>query len=337
MQGGTGTGTGMTRDPGERTDRKNPAGAGLVLAGTGRAAHALGPALQAAGIPVLAVMGRSQARAEDLAKEIGTSALSPQEDIPRAAKAILVLVSDDAIEQVAASLVSRARAGLSWIHASGSLPAAVLGDARDRAGGGAVLAWHPLAVLDGRPRRLAGVTVTLSGDDVAFSLGERMATALGGLPVPLGSDDRVGYHLAACLAAGHIVGLLGEAMAVARASGLAETVVVGLYGLAAEALTSARERGPTLAATGPIVRGDAGTVGRHLAWLTEHREGIGPGAAWAYVGGGLALWDMTGPGSSGEGRNGTAAREDAVVEALREAASGRLAERENASGTRTEG
>ena len=277
----------------------------LLLVGTGRAAHALGFTLQEAGVRIGAVTGRSRERVEALARDLGTHALGHREAVPREVTTVLLLEADDAIEEVARDLGGRAFPGIVWMHASGSRPASVLSEASRSAGGGPVLAWHPLAVLDGRPRRLDGVTVTLSGDADALPVGERLAGALGGRAVRIGpGEDRVGYHLAACLAAGHIAALLGEATAVARASGLGddvEDIMEGLYGLAREAIAAVRERGAAKAVTGPVVRGDVGTVERHLAWL--EREG-GPGvdrdgALMAYAGGGLAAWYVRGQGTEG--------------------------------------
>jgi predicted short-subunit dehydrogenase-like oxidoreductase (DUF2520 family) len=100
-----------------------------------------------------------------------------------------------------------------------------------------------------------------------------MATSLGATPVRLAPDSKAAYHAAAVLAAGGLTALLDVVAAVARPTGLDEAGALAVYGpLAAQALANARALGTAPALTGPVVRGDAGTLEAHLAAVAEAGE-----------------------------------------------------------------
>ena len=95
------------------------------------------------------------------------------------------------------------------VHLSGSLGLDVLAPHPRRA------ALHPLVPLPnavvGAARLASGVTFAVSGEPVA----RRMALSLGGRVVEVADDDRAAYHAAACIAANHVVALLGQVERVA--------------------------------------------------------------------------------------------------------------------------
>lgn len=245
-------------------------GTRFVVAGTGRAARALCGAFAGAGGRLVGVVSRSAVRAAAFARDFDLPALSDAVALPEA-DAILVLSEDAAVATRAGELALRARPGLVWTHMAGSLPPDVLAPAARAAGGGEILAFHPLAVLDGRPRDLTGVTVTLDGSEGAVARGWTWAAALGAQPVEILAGDRAAYHLAACLSAGHLAGVLAASRRVAEAAGLPEAVSDGLAHLAAEAVAAYRAEGGR-SVTGPLARGDLGTVAAHLAWLRTWGE-----------------------------------------------------------------
>jgi predicted short-subunit dehydrogenase-like oxidoreductase (DUF2520 family) len=105
------------------------------------------------------------------------------------------------------------------------------------------------------------------------------------------------YHAAAVLASNYVVALLAAAERLLADAGVpGEGGRAALAALAAGAVANVAERGPVAALTGPIARGDADTVRRHLARLSPEdrslycvlaretvelarRQGLDPGAA----------------------------------------------------------
>ena len=131
------------------------------------------------------------------------------------------------------------------LHLSGSLGLDVLGMHPRRA------SLHPLVPLPdaevGAQRLLDGATFAVNGDPLAG----RMAAALGGRIVEVDDARRVAYHAAACIAANHVVALLGQVERVAASVGLGLDTFLGLTRAAVDDVA---RLGPRAALTGPASR-----------------------------------------------------------------------------------
>jgi predicted short-subunit dehydrogenase-like oxidoreductase (DUF2520 family) len=138
---------------------------------------------------------------------------------------------------------------------------------------------HPLVPLPdaevGAQRLLDGATFAVNGDPLAG----RMAAALGGRIVEVDDARRVAYHAAACIAANHVVALLGQVERVAASVGLGLDTFLGLTRAAVDDVA---RLGPRAALTGPASRSDWATVRQHLDALSpEERPAYRAGVALA--------------------------------------------------------
>ena len=159
------------------------------------------------------------------------------------------------------------------VHLSGSLGLEALAPHPRRAG------LHPLVPLPngslGAARLASGVTFAVAGDAVARAIVE----SLGGRVVEVADDDRPAYHAAACIAANHVVALLGQVERVATSVGLD---LESFLPLTRAAIDDVADLGPVAALTGPARRGDWATLSRHLDALPEsERAAYQAGAALA--------------------------------------------------------
>jgi predicted short-subunit dehydrogenase-like oxidoreductase (DUF2520 family) len=214
----------------------------IRVIGPGRAGRSLAAALVDAGCRVHGVLGRGD-DATDAARGVD----------------VLVLATPDAaVATVAASV--RPVPGCAVVHLSGALCLDVLAP-HERRG-----SLHPLLPLPdpeiGRERLRGGATFAVSGDPAAAGL----VRALGGTPIVVDDGRRVAYHAAACIAANHVVALLGQAERVAALAGLP---LDALLGLTRAALDDVEALGARAALTGPAARGDDVTVERHRALLED--------------------------------------------------------------------
>lgn len=187
--------------------------------------------------------------------------LSRSDQVAQAASgvdAVVIATPDGVIAEVAAAI--RAVPDTVVLHLSGSTGPDVLAPHPRRA------ALHPLVPLPnaqvGAERLLSGVTYAVAGDPLA----ETMARSLGGRVVRVADQDRVAYHAAACVAANHVVALLGQVQRVAAAAGLD---LEAFLPLARAAVDDVGRLGPVAALTGPAARGDWRTLEGHLAVLDE--------------------------------------------------------------------
>ena len=106
-----------------------------------------------------------------------------------------------------------------------------------------------------------------------------MARSLGGRVVEVADADRAAYHAAACVAANHVVALLGQVERIAASVGLS---LESFLPLTRAALDDVDRLGPGAALTGPARRGDWATLSRHLdALAADERPGYQAGAALA--------------------------------------------------------
>jgi predicted short-subunit dehydrogenase-like oxidoreductase (DUF2520 family) len=220
----------------------------VAVLGAGRVGAVLGAALQAAGHTIVAASG---GRADG---PLRTPRVSPERVARADADLLLVAVPDDVLDRVAAGL--ERRPGRHVAHTSGAHGLKPSVD----------LALHPAMTFTGTAadlRRLPGIAwgVTARGADLA----ERLVRELGGTAEWIADDARPLYHAALAHGANHLVTLVNDAADALRAAGVREPAAV-LRPLLTAALDNALVKGDA-GLTGPVARGDAGTVARHLAVL----------------------------------------------------------------------
>ena len=249
----------------------------IGIVGAGAVGTALAVALTRGGWPIHAVASRDRARRERFRSLVpGVRPFADATPLVEEVELIVLAVPDDAIPRVAGSL--HMYSGQAMIHTSGLLGAEALASAM--AAGTQVGSFHPLVAFADLERAVAalhGATIAIDGDDQLLDLLARMAEAVGGTPVRLTPGAKPAYHAAAVLAAGGFVALLDAIVELGRVAGLDEAGSLAIYGpLIEQTLGNARTLGVAAALTGPMTRGDRGTVARHLATLAEHAPGVVP-------------------------------------------------------------
>ena len=253
----------------------------IALVGAGRVGTALAVLLSRAGHRLVGVAGRegSRARAQEFLPEVP---FVPAADAAGGAAVTVLGVPDDAIAPVCAELAADGAfgEGQSVTHLSGSMPLLALGPARGA--GARVLAMHPLQTfpdVEAGIDRLPGsaIAVTAWGED-AFVLGERLARDAGGRPFRVADERKALYHAAAVFCSNYLVAVEAMAERLFRAAGVDEPREA--FGpLARATLDNVLQSGPEASLTGPVARGDAGTLRRNLEALSSHA----PDALPAYV------------------------------------------------------
>lgn len=245
------------------------------IVGGGAVGTALAVALSRAGWPVHAVASRDPERRARLAAAAGGArAFAEPQALIEEVELIVLAVPDDAIGPLAETV--RMYSGQAMIHTSGALGAEVLGPAM--AAGTQIGAFHPLVAFADTERAVAalhGATVAIEGDDQLAALLAEMAEAIGATAVRLAPGSKSAYHAAAVLAAGGFVALLDAIAELGRVAGLDEAGALAIYGPLIEGtLGNARALGIRAALTGPMTRGDVGTLRAHLDALRLHAPDV---------------------------------------------------------------
>lgn len=248
----------------------------LAIIGLGRVGMVLGRALHAAGYTIVAVSSRDDAKADATAALFGAQATSPTA-AARAADLTLLTVSDDAIGVVAAELAAADawQPGTFVVHASGASPARVLAAATTC--GAQIGAFHPLGAFATPTAALPdGITFAIEATAPLHPLLWQMALDLGGRPFNLAPDDKTLYHAAAVIASNYTVTLAAVATELfERLGATPEQGLQALLPLMRTTLDNLEQQGLPDALTGPLVRGDVGTVWRHIQALDRTAPHIG--------------------------------------------------------------
>lgn len=237
----------------------------IAVIGAGKVGTAFALRLKEKGYPVVAVASRSPSSARKLAEATGARAFSDSAGAARAGKLVLVTTPDGAIAAVAAEISGAVGYGQFVAHASGALPAAVLQPAKEAGAG--VFSLHPLqsfATLALAVERLPGSYFTFEGDPEALPLARQLVADLGGSLFRIEAASKPLYHAAGCVASNYLVTLMHLMYRLAEKSGLErEAIFPAFTPLIQGTLQNIGAVGPAAALTGPVVRGDAGTIRRH--------------------------------------------------------------------------
>jgi len=252
----------------------------IGFVGAGPVGLTLARAFDAAGWPVSAVASRDpERRAAFRAAVPGARAFPEPAGVLDEVAIVFLTVPDDAVAAVAAGL--RLYSGQAIVHTSGSLGLDVLAPAL--AAGTMAGSFHPLVAFADPETALAalpGATIAVEGDEPMVRLLVEMAEAIGGQPVRIPTGGKAAYHAAAVLAAGGFVALLDAIAELGRGVGLDEAGALAIYApLIRQSLANAERLGIAAALTGPIARGDAGTLRAHLAAMAA----LAPGAIELYA------------------------------------------------------
>ena len=238
------------------------------VVGAGRVGAVLAARLRAAGHEIVAAAGDSDATLQRIATLLPGVPNAKPSAVARDCDVLLLTVPDDMLGNVVSTLVGAGaiRAGQVVVHTSGRHGLAVLAPAA--AVGARTAAVHPAMTFTGTAvdlDRLAGCVFGLTADEDEKPFVEGLVADLGGRPMWVPEQARTLYHAGLAHGANHLVTLVTEAMEVLAAAG-ADDPAGTLRPLLTAALDNALAHGDA-ALTGPIVRGDAGTVAAHLEQL----------------------------------------------------------------------
>ena len=249
---------------------QHPARLRVGIIGPGRVGAALGVALIRAGHEVVAVTAVSDASVGRARDRFPTARVAGSADVIAAADLVLLTVPDDALPGLIAGLAATGAAvgGRLLAHTSGRYGTGVLEPAARL--GALPLALHPVMTFTGRSddiQRMRGICFGITAPDQLRPVAEALVIEMDGEPVFIAEENRGLYHAALASAANHLVTLVTELCDLLQAAGAADPARM-LSPLLYAALDNAMRLGDA-GLTGPVARGDAGTVAGHLEALRD--------------------------------------------------------------------
>ncbi|MBP2412865.1 putative short-subunit dehydrogenase-like oxidoreductase (DUF2520 family) [Arthrobacter stackebrandtii] len=255
-----------------------PGRLGIGIIGAGKVGAVLGAALRGAGhavVGVSAVSDASKDRAELLLPGVPVLEVA---DIVERSELVLLAVPDDALPGLVTGLAAMNawQVGQLVAHTSGRFGIGVL--APVKAAGGIPLALHPAMTFTGMSldlSRLTDASFGVTAEPAMLPIAQALVVEMGAEPVVIAEADRVLYHAALAHSANHMVTLVAQAAQILGDIGV-EAPNQLLGPLLRASLENALTAGES-ALTGPVARGDAGTVAAHAEALREHALDTGAG------------------------------------------------------------
>lgn len=251
------------------TDRLPPGSVAII--GPGRVGTAVAAGLIRAGHRVVACGGGSEASgAAFTGRFAGARAHTDPVDAARGADLVVVATPDDATEAVASAIAvaDAVHEGQRFVHVAGSLGLAAL--ERPALAGARTAACHPAQTVPevtGDPDVLVGAAWAVTARPADLGWASDLVEQLGGTPHHLADDSRLLYHAGLAVGSNAVGAVITVARRLLRAAGVDDPATF-LGPLVAASAANAQHRGAE-ALTGPVVRGDAGTITRHLGALAE--------------------------------------------------------------------
>jgi predicted short-subunit dehydrogenase-like oxidoreductase (DUF2520 family) len=249
----------------------------IGIIGAGTVGTSLAVRLSLKGYRIEAVSSRSRSSAFRLVQATGSGRIfESSQGVADNADFVFITTPDDAIPAVAAEI--KWHAGQYVVHCSGADSLDVLEAAR--LCGAQVGSFHPLQTFAGIQKaieNLPGSTFALEAEGALLEVLKGMALALEGRWIKLGAGDKPAYHTAAVISCNYLVTLVKLATDLWGTFGIPrEEAIQALLPLLKGTINNIENLGIPKALTGPIARGDVGTVRIHMDTLKETAPEILP-------------------------------------------------------------
>lgn len=238
----------------------------IDIIGTGNLATVLAPNLEQGGFIINNVYSRNLANAKQLAGRLYQASPTNNLDFSESASNVfLIIISDDAIEDVSRELVLPDDAIVA--HTSGSKPLSILGYTASNNIG----VFYPLQTFSKHRRvSMKDVPVLIEGENkFTRNTLDKIARKLTNNVQQANSKQRMLIHLAAVFASNFTNNMLLQANEIMKAAKLDFDLLAPLV---AETMEKSFELGPINAQTGPAIRGDSEIIEKHLEILEESPE-----------------------------------------------------------------
>lgn len=241
--------------------------------GAGTVGTALAVSLARQGYAVTGVYSRGFSSSERLAKMVdGCHIYNSGQELADRTDFVFITTPDGVIPTIAMQV--QWRASQSVVHCSGADSTAVLEPARKA--GAAVGCIHPLQTFAGISyaiENLPGSTFALEADEPLLGQLKEMAAKLGGHSVVLQAKDKVLYHASAVIACNYMVTLMKMATELWETFGVSSPEASrALAPLLRGTINNIVNVGFPNCLTGPIARGDTGTIKKHMDALKQLKD-----------------------------------------------------------------
>lgn len=243
----------------------------IAFIGAGKVATAFGRYLYDHGISISGYYDPHQDKVDHACRVTRGRSFASAADAAAGAAIVLITTRDDQIGDACDALCRQDAIGEGHLvgHMSGAHASDLLACAARR--GAAVFSLHPLQAFASEDKAVADLPDTwfsLEGDDTRLEKIEALLKKTENRYFRIAAEHKSLYHLAACILSNYLTTTMDAGMAALALSGIdPEQGFEAMLPLIRGSLNNIAAIGPARALTGPIARGDAHTVRRHLEAL----------------------------------------------------------------------
>lgn len=250
----------------------------FTIIGLGKVGASIGYLLKKAGYTIAAVVDQSDNALNSNIIYTGGKPFHNPAELDVDADCFIITTSDDQIKPACETLAPHIKPGSIVIHMSGAGSLDLLEACR--LAGAKTGSIHPLqtfsdvkTAIDCLPGTVYGITIDQDLQDWS----ERLVTSIGGIPFFIDDQKRALYHAAACIVSNYFVSLIYMAEEIYGILGLDnEKARHAFWPLLLGTLNNIQRRGSIPSLTGPIARGDLGTLEKHLETIKANIPALLP-------------------------------------------------------------
>lgn len=245
----------------------------VVIIGAGMVGTAIGFLLRKTGYKVIAIADKSPTALKMALPYTGGKAFrNPREAVPEA-DCILITTPDDAISSACQEIALCPTIKDNFVfHMSGAGGLDLLESAKKA--GADVASIHPLqsfSSINQAIQNIPGSYFGITTDKKAQKIAKNIVRDLGGIPILISSDQKPLYHAAACFASNYLVSLMNVVESIYQTIGMNEKDAKKAYlPLVYGSLKNIEKSGSISSLTGPIARGDFGTIKKHISAINKN-------------------------------------------------------------------
>jgi len=243
----------------------------VSIIGAGVVGTAVGHILKTKGYNITAIASRTRASLDRAFPYTGGLTTTDVVEAASLGDLVFITTQDDQIEKVCAKIArgNGFKVGNVILHMSGALSTKVLKSAEKV--GALTASIHPMQSfvdIDLAIKQLPGAYFGVTAEEKIQPLVFELVKDLGGEPVVIKDEDKPLYHAAACVTSNYLTALLRFAQEIYSSIGISQEVSLkAVWPLVEGTLKNIKQKGTSQALTGPIARGDLGTIEKHLSVL----------------------------------------------------------------------
>jgi predicted short-subunit dehydrogenase-like oxidoreductase (DUF2520 family) len=244
----------------------------FAIIGLGMVGTAIGHLLKKSGHKIIAVCDKSSSAMKRANRYTGGENFSDPRKAIVNANAILITTPDDCIANACREIADpKLLKGKLVFHMSGAGGLDLLDSAKEA--GAIIASIHPLqsfSSIDNAIKNIPGSIFGITAGPRAKKKTQAIVRGLKGIPILISPAQKPLYHAAACFASNYLVTLLNTVESIYCSIGISRTKAQKAYWpLIYGTLKNIEAAGSVCALTGPIARGDTGTIQNHITAIKE--------------------------------------------------------------------